>query len=96
MTDHMRDAAQSVSMTWPKALNVTRHADNSWHGDISFARFPTDEELKALHEFLRVNHAGSAQPPAAPVETASEPASERWTVGKNGWDATDEMTREDI
>jgi len=46
-------------MKWPKALNVTRHADNSWHGDISFARLPTDEELKALHEFLRVNHEGA-------------------------------------
>jgi hypothetical protein len=35
--------------------------------------------------------------PAQPVAAiAQEPVTERWEVGKNGWDVTDEATREDI
>ncbi len=34
---------------------------------------------------------GSKWPEGAPVSPA-----ERWKVGKNGWDASDEATREDI
>ncbi len=36
---------------------------------------------------------GSKWPEGAPV---GEPVRARWKVGKNGWDASDEATREDI
>jgi hypothetical protein len=59
-----RDAAPTASVgamrPWPKALNVTRAGYNSWHGDISFAERPTDDELAALHDFLRANHKHSS------------------------------------
>lgn len=37
---------------WPRVFNVKR-AENAWHGEISFARCPTDEELQALEVLLR-------------------------------------------
>ena len=41
---------------WPRVFNVQRCAENGWHGEISFARCPTDEELKALEILLRDDH----------------------------------------
>jgi hypothetical protein len=37
---------------WPRVFTVKR-ADNTWHADISFARYPTDAELQALEISLR-------------------------------------------
>jgi hypothetical protein len=49
------DPAQP-SRQWPRVFNVRRCAENGWHGEISFARCPTDEELKALEILLRDDH----------------------------------------
>lgn len=58
-------ASVGAMQPWPKALNVTRAGYNSWHGDISFAERPTDDELAALHDFLRENHKHSSALAAA-------------------------------
>ncbi len=60
---------------WPKALFVYRHDGNYWHGDISFARAPTDAEINALGAFLRDHHENTrplATPPAQPAPAGGE------------------------
>lgn len=54
---------------WPRIFNVKRSADNGWHGEISFARCPTDAELQALEIFLRDDH----QPAPAPQFPERQP-----------------------
>lgn len=55
-----------VVWRWPRALNVKRSSDNYWHGDISFARCPTDEELQNLDAFLNSHHENATPPSASP------------------------------
>jgi hypothetical protein len=50
---------------WPKAFKVIRHAKDTWYGEIHFARFPTDEELQALSDFLNANHENALIPEPA-------------------------------
>lgn len=47
----------------------------------------------AVLSLYDVRHKG---PREAEAVTKSTPAAKRWEVGKNGWDASDEITREDI
>jgi hypothetical protein len=56
---------EAVAYQWPKALRVSRNERNHWHGDISFARCPTDNEIEALSAFLKAHHENTA-PPLAP------------------------------
>jgi hypothetical protein len=52
--DYRRDQPQSPRQ-WPRVFSVTRAA-NAWHGEISFAHRPTDEQLEALEVLLRDDH----------------------------------------
>jgi hypothetical protein len=56
---------------WPKAFRVTRNDDDYWHANISFARYPTDEELQALSDFLRDNHENALIPEPAKAGDAA-------------------------
>jgi hypothetical protein len=47
---------------WPKPLAIRRHKKNDWHGDVSFARRPTDAELLALYDYLRGQDSFSSEP----------------------------------
>lgn len=57
-----------TSRQWPRVFNVQRNAENGWHGEISFARCPTNEELQALDIFLRDDHQSALSVPSADRE----------------------------
>lgn len=65
-------AQEPVTYRWPKALAIYRDTDDQWHCDISFAAYPTDDELAALHDFLNTHHKHTSPPAtSAGVVTAN-------------------------
>lgn len=77
-------AREPVGWRWPRALNVTRSVHNHWHGDISFARSPTDKELRNLDEFLNAHHINASPPPASAVREAFPPSPDVEYVASRG------------
>lgn len=55
--------ATPVAWEWPKVLAIKR-PHNRWHGELSFAEQPTDEELDNLKAFLNEHHKNAAPVPA--------------------------------